>query len=271
MEIDRNAKYISEYFLTGLKIIHHHTPLKKPGAIALAYHPQYEVVFYKKIKGSVKIYENNTELRNFSALYLPPHFPHEFVVQPPGYDFIALQVSPELVNVLLEGRVPLAPYVADLDREDFQNAWTIAEMLMNRYNHQSNNIRSDMTKLLFTMIIDQAPKDLATHFSTEMFNKLIHYMDTNEKYSLSGEEAARYLGLSRSHFLRKFKESFGKTYNRFIINRKIEKAKNTLVVSEKSIKYIALELEFSSSAYFCRVFRQEVGVTPDEFRKGMGR
>ena len=53
------------------------------------------------------------------------------------------------------------------------------------------------------------------------------------------------------------------------LNRyRVKQAKDWLKSGHKSITQIADEVGFSSSGYFTRVFRDEVGVSPRDFMKG---
>jgi AraC-like DNA-binding protein len=51
--------------------------------------------------------------------------------------------------------------------------------------------------------------------------------------------------------------------NRF----RVDQAKKMLEKGESNLTEIALETGFSSSAYFSRVFRQEVGMSPTDYLK----
>jgi len=53
-----------------------------------------------------------------------------------------------------------------------------------------------------------------------------------------------------------------------IIQRyRINMAKTALKNTQKSITEIALEVGFSESGYFSRLFRREVGMSPDQYRR----
>jgi AraC family transcriptional regulator len=72
--------------------------------------------------------------------------------------------------------------------------------------------------------------------------------------------------LSKFHFLRLFKLVFNKTPHQFITEVRIEKAKCLLKKSKIDVKIIARSLGFKDPSSFSRVFYQQVGVYPTQFR-----
>ena len=73
-------------------------------------------------------------------------------------------------------------------------------------------------------------------------------------------------GLSRHHFGKAFKTTFGKPPRRYITERRIRKAREMLLSDRASITDIALALGFSSHSHFTDVFRKMTGTTPSLFR-----
>ncbi|UKV13243.1 AraC family transcriptional regulator [Thalassospiraceae bacterium SW-3-3] len=78
---------------------------------------------------------------------------------------------------------------------------------------------------------------------------------------------ANIANLSTDHFRRAFKQSFGLPPWKYIIERRINIAKQMLLKRELSITCIALKLQFSSHAHFTETFRQITGISPSMFRK----
>lgn len=62
-----------------------------------------------------------------------------------------------------------------------------------------------------------------------------------------------------------FKDEFGTSPNDFILQERINKAKE-LLASQNSIKETAYQTGFSDTNYFTRVFKQLVGVTPKSYQ-----
>jgi AraC family transcriptional regulator len=80
------------------------------------------------------------------------------------------------------------------------------------------------------------------------------------------DELAQVSCLSKFHFLRLFKIAFGKTPHKFITELKIRKAKEMLTRTKDDIQQIAHRLGFDTASTFSRLFFNQVGVYPSQFR-----
>ena len=78
---------------------------------------------------------------------------------------------------------------------------------------------------------------------------------------------AELVRLSRYHFCRSFKRSFGKPPHRYQLERRIERAKLLLSKPGISVTDVALTVGFSSSNTFATTFRKETGMTPTAYNR----
>jgi AraC family transcriptional regulator len=86
---------------------------------------------------------------------------------------------------------------------------------------------------------------------------------------LSLESLAQESGYSRVHFVRMFRAATGRSPHNYLLNLRIERARELLSNPALSLTDIALDCGFSSHSHLTRVFRQFVGVTPSEYRRGL--
>jgi AraC family transcriptional regulator len=84
---------------------------------------------------------------------------------------------------------------------------------------------------------------------------------------LTLQELAAEIGYSRSHFLRMFRATTGMTPHRYVLKRRIERARQLLEQVEPPIEEIAFVCGFSSPAHLTLAFRNEFGITPAEYRR----
>jgi signal transduction histidine kinase/DNA-binding response OmpR family regulator/ligand-binding sensor domain-containing protein len=87
---------------------------------------------------------------------------------------------------------------------------------------------------------------------------------SNEDFTV--EQLCKLVFLSHSQLHRKLEAVTGYSPNRFIRIMRLAKAKEMLQQPNTSISTIALECGYSDAGYFSRVFKQEMGVTPNEWR-----
>ena len=73
-------------------------------------------------------------------------------------------------------------------------------------------------------------------------------------------------GVSEAHFARSFKEAFGIPPHRYLLTRRIERAKALLRDTDAPILEIAFQTGWNSLGTFGRVFRDVTGESPRELR-----
>jgi len=74
------------------------------------------------------------------------------------------------------------------------------------------------------------------------------------------------VGMSEKVFSRFFKLSFGKTFSDFVVDYRIEKAKELLLNTNDSIQSVMKAVGYNDLSNFTRTFRLIVGATPSKFR-----
>jgi AraC family transcriptional regulator len=82
-------------------------------------------------------------------------------------------------------------------------------------------------------------------------------------------DMARECGLSVSHFTRAFRKSFGMSPYRWLLERRIDRAKALLVTSDLPIADVAIQSGFSDQSAFTRAFARIVGDSPARWRRAV--
>jgi transcriptional regulator GlxA family with amidase domain len=77
---------------------------------------------------------------------------------------------------------------------------------------------------------------------------------------------ARVSGVSEAHFARSFKEAFGVPPHRYLLTRRIERAKALLRDTDLPVTDIAFQTGWNSLGTFGRIFRDIIGESPSELR-----
>ena len=73
--------------------------------------------------------------------------------------------------------------------------------------------------------------------------------------------------MSPTYFSYVFKQITGRTFTEYLNYLRIMKAKELLTNSNKTVSGISYEVGFNDPAYFDRVFKKEVGMSPGKYRK----
>lgn len=85
--------------------------------------------------------------------------------------------------------------------------------------------------------------------------------------SLTNARLAYECNISEVYFRKLFTKHFGISPKQFIIDLRIQRAKQMLGEGPLSIFVISEKCGFSNPYHFCRLFKQRVGITPSEYRK----
>jgi AraC-like DNA-binding protein len=92
-------------------------------------------------------------------------------------------------------------------------------------------------------------------------------MDRCYADALDIEWLAGSLGISRAHFIRSFRDTFGETPHRYLQRRRLERAMALLRETDRSVTEICFDVGFASLGTFSRTFREVVGESPREYRR----
>lgn len=95
----------------------------------------------------------------------------------------------------------------------------------------------------------------------------LKYMQAHAAEDLSRDDVARVACLSPTHFSRVVKQTFGQSFTELLQRIRVEKAREMLDLTEKSLVEVAAECGFSDQSYFTKVFQKVSGQTPGEYRR----
>ncbi|MDB5874178.1 MAG: hypothetical protein JWQ07_3620 [Ramlibacter sp.] len=103
--------------------------------------------------------------------------------------------------------------------------------------------------------------------STAQWARLNELIASELASDLSLSAMAAAVGLSKPHFVRLFRNTAGTSPHRYVVLKRIERARQLLRSTQDSLVDIALEAGFASQSHLTRTFREVVGVTPGDLRK----
>jgi AraC family transcriptional regulator, exoenzyme S synthesis regulatory protein ExsA len=133
-----------------------------------------------------------------------------------------------------------------------------------------NLLELKFRELLLNIISTPGNSGLISYFCNLSQNSPDHLrdiMENNFLYNLQLHEFARLSHRSLSKFKRDFEILFGITPGRWLIEKRLEHASRLLLNSEKSITDIVMESGFTNITHFDRVFKNQFGLSPLQYRK----
>ena len=108
----------------------------------------------------------------------------------------------------------------------------------------------------------RAPDDVLVHL-----RRARDHADRSYTRALTLEEMATVACLSKYHFLRLFKSTYGVTPMEYVSRRRIERAQDLLRATNLTVTEVCMAVGFSSLGSFSSRFRALVGENPSEFQQ----
>jgi AraC family transcriptional regulator len=93
---------------------------------------------------------------------------------------------------------------------------------------------------------------------------VLEYNDTHLDHDLALDELAAIAGYSVSHFKPLFKSAVGVPVHRYVIERRVARARELLLAGRHTIAQVALETGFTHQSHLARCMRRVLGVSPSQ-------
>lgn len=146
-------------------------------------------------------------------------------------------------------------------------AYTLSDIYIQRAD-KCDNVE-DIIDMIGEMQIDYAERmrDIKKENIISIhIRKCIDYIYEHLHEKLTVESVAEYLHLSATYLSKLFIKETGQSFRKFIINARVNAAKNMLIYSDFSCLEISLSLGFSSQSAFISTFKKITGTTPKKYR-----
>ncbi|HKM72666.1 MAG TPA: AraC family transcriptional regulator [Stellaceae bacterium] len=102
--------------------------------------------------------------------------------------------------------------------------------------------------------------------SRERLQRVYDYIEAHLDDRLTLAELAGVACLSPYHFSRSFKQAVGVGTQRYVMLRRLERAKSLMRRSNQPLALIAQEAGFTDQSHLTAIFRRETGMTPGRYR-----
>ncbi len=207
------------------------------------------------IPATVQHQANWNRENTFTLLFLEPaHLAH---------------IAHESINL---DRVELVPQFAMLDPLIYQIGLSLKAELESPGLSDRLFVDSLTTALSIHILRSYSSRQqsLQTHaggLSPRKLQQALDYINTYLGEDLSLEAIASTVGMSQYYFARLFKQSMGIAPYQYVIQQRVERAKQLLQQRQLSIAEIALRCGFASQSHLNKHFRQLTGMTPRAYRE----
>ena len=111
------------------------------------------------------------------------------------------------------------------------------------------------------------PENAHGGLSGYRLRRVTEYINANLEEDLSLAEIAAVAELSRFHFARAFRKTTGLTPQHYVMQQRIERAKELLAKDDLPLVEISLRSGFKNQSHFTALFRKFTKLTPKTWRE----
>jgi AraC-like DNA-binding protein len=178
------------------------------------------------------------------------------------------QVQTDYQNQILNG---IRPITYSEDSEKLIHLFTkIYKEYKANWPHTTIILRSYVLEILYILYADAISQQIPVLNHPKQYHKAVHkateFINSNYAKKLTLPDIADYIDLSANYFSRLFTQCMGVSLSTYIINIRLQKAKELIIYTNLSIGQIANLCGFDSQAYFISMFHRQFLMTPGKFR-----
>ncbi len=235
-------------------------------------HPHYEIYFLTK--GSRMLVFSNCiyEVTAPAIIIIPPQTLHKTE----GGVFTRYNMIFYPQNLNKFQKYVLDKYELLLIKPDKSFCEKIIELFEEFIPEKSDKYSSEIAETIFSYFIYEISK-IKDGISNKTINndhlipptilKVMHYLNNNLDKNITLDALCEKFFIAKSTLNYNFKRYTSYSPIEYFLNLKLEKAKQLLRDSKKSIEEISAECGFSSSNYFGTIFKNHIGTSPATYRK----
>jgi AraC family transcriptional regulator len=191
-------------------------------------------------------------------------------------EMISIRMSPELVHDTAEalgapgGRVEIAPRLSARDPLVEHVVRALAAELAGPA--PAPRLYADGLAVALASRLLQGfsmtPWRLRQTLSKPQLRRIVDYVEANLDAELTLPELACVAGVSVPHLTTLFRRTMGRSVHRYVVERRVQRARALLLSGEHAIAQVAFETGFAHQSHLARWMKRLLGVTPAELLRG---
>ena len=148
------------------------------------------------------------------------------------------------------------------------------ESILEQMEHQSQAMQLALLVQILVLMAESRSRQTAGRKTADMksaqrLKNIQIFLNCNFQRQITIEDVARYVGMNRSAVCVFFRQQTGNTIMGSLTDIRLREAQHLLANTSQSIQEICYKCGFQDVPHFCRVFKQKLGMTAKNWRKGM--
>lgn len=252
---------------------------------ATHYHNALEIIVCAENQYTITTNSSAYTLMPGDILIVPPYMLYELHSQPSGARFIYLididmlrcfRDYKALEPAFMEAYLCTASSRPEIYRQVYDSLMRTADLYFSHHVFWEMSIYSVLLELFTTIgtnhylqSTDKSMEDTADRQSENyaLFSNLLDFIDTHYADDLTLEQAAEYIGFSKYHFTRLFKQHTNTTFHNYLCYKRIQAAQSLLTEDRnRPITDVAFCSGFNNLTTFNRCFSKYTNCSPTEYR-----
>ena len=220
-------------------------------------HDFYEVIYFLKGKGKEII-----DKKEFDV------FPHRYCVVPPNVEHCELlEDDGEILFVGFKLDDDILADIVDIQQDDAVTALPFLESILNEYRNQKPGYKDVAAAYLQIFLVNIFRKKTKDNKECRNMHYVKTYLEQYYGQKINFGELAALTGYSYDYFRHVFKMRYGMSPQEYLIDVRLEQAKNMLLNTRMSCTQISAVCGFSNSGQMSVMIKRKYGQTPLELRK----
>lgn len=143
--------------------------------------------------------------------------------------------------------------------------------IISHYRYEKKCSEFEDSLNIYELLIDLSQKISAGDVDADstreqVIDDALEYINENLGREMTVRMIADSVGMSESHFSRKFRKSMNSSPKEYLIRRRLTEAKRLLKTTSYTVKEIAFLVGFNSESHFVNTFSAQIGLSPKKFR-----
>lgn len=174
----------------------------------------------------------------------------------------------ECIDVFFQTDIPIAPSAFVIDIPQSEKIGALFKKLFATWVAKNDGYYFESVSILYKIFAElQKNNYIPKQHSLKIKPAVDHIHDRFLQDKLSVERLAAMCGVRESYFQKLFKEKYGVSPKKYIIQLKINHACELLRLERYSVMQIAELCNFSDVYFFSRQFKEYIGLSPTQFIK----
>lgn len=262
--MDKLLKLESEYFANkSIKAEEKKLKTYQP----LHWHDFYEIEYIIDGEGEYIINGNSNQIKSGALFFSTPTDIHEIKFKKETH-IINLSFTSHYIDDKL-----ITPTLSSFVTNDTNNFYqfilqNIVKAAEESMNNKTLYIKSLITAILIKIIergnnVDINQSHIASH---KNLRNIIFYINKHFSESLDLETLSKIANLTPKYLSKRFIEMSGVTISQYILDIRLNYAKNLVVTTDIPVKQICFKSGFNAVSHFSRCFKSKFGLSPNTMR-----